>query len=114
MEKVLDFIQFGGLGGNHGYLTSQESALAASEEAIDYYNAAETLDGQWFPFIGGPDGKIVGHSDISMIGGDTLALFRSETLHVTEAGSWVESESLRVWVAGYEGYVFSSGWSRDE
>ncbi len=27
---------------------------------------------------------------------------------------WVESESLRVFVAGYDGQVFGSGWSRDE
>ena len=69
---------------------------------------------RWFAFIGGPDGKIVGHSDITKIGGDTQDLFGSETLDVTEAGSWVESESLRLFVAGYDGYVFGSGWSRDE
>ena len=27
---------------------------------------------------------------------------------------WVESESLRISVAGYDGHVFGSGWSRDE
>ena len=30
------------------------------------------------------------------------------------AGVWVESESLRVFVAEYHGYLFGSGWSRDE
>ena len=52
------------------YFASPGSALAGLEQAIDYYNAAETVDGHWFAFIGGPDGKIVGHSDLSKIGGD--------------------------------------------
>ena len=29
-------------------------------------------------------------------------------------GQPVESESLRVFVAAYDGYLFGSGWSRDE
>ena len=37
-----------------------------------------------------------------------------DAAHATESGEWVESETLRVYVAGYDGYVFGSGWSRDE
>ncbi len=102
-----------GLAGTMSYFASPGSALAGLEEAIAYYNAAETVDGRWFAFIGGPDGKIVGHSDISMIGRDVQELFGAETFHATEAGAWVESESLRVWVAGYDGYLFGSGWRRN-
>ena len=43
-----------------------------------------------------------------------MNLFGGETFQATEAGVWVESESLRVFVAGTDGYVFGSGWSRDE
>jgi len=103
-----------GLAGTMAYFASPGSALAGLEAAIDYYNAAETVDGQWFAFIGGPDGKIVGHSDLAKIGGDTQGLFGAETFHATAEGVWVESESLRVFVAGIDGYVFGSGWSRDE
>ena len=99
-----------GLQGTMAYFASPGSALAGLEAAIDYYNAAETVDGHWFAFIGGPDGKFVGHSDISKIGGDTQDLFGGETF---EAGVWEESESLRVFVAGIDGYLFGSGWSRD-
>ena len=49
-----------------------------------------------------------------MIGGDTRDLFGAATFQATEDGGWVESESLRVWVADYDGYVFGSGWHRDE
>ena len=103
-----------GLAETMAYFASPGSALAGLEEAIAYYNTAETVDGQWFAFIGGPDGKIVGHSDISLIGGDVQDLLGGETFEATEAGGWVKSESLRVFVAGYDGYVFGSGWSRDE
>ena len=96
------------------YFMSPGSALAGLEAAIDYYNAAETVDGKWFAFIGGPDGRIVGHSDVSMIGGDIRDLFGAATFDAAGDGGWVESESLRVWVAGHDGYVFGSGWSRDD
>ena len=102
-----------GLAGTMAYFASPGSALAGLDAAIDYYNTAETIDGHWFAFIGGPDGKIVGHSDLSMIGGETQDLFGDETFEATESGVWVESESLRVFVAAYDGYLFGSGWSRD-
>ena len=101
-----------GLAGTLAYFASPESALAGLEAAVAYYNDAETVEGRWFAFIGDPDGKIVGHSDPSMIGRDTQDLFGAQTFDATEAGGWAESESLRVWVAAYDGHVFGSGWSR--
>ena len=103
-----------GLSGTMAYFASPGSTLAGLEEAIAYYNTAETVDGRWIAFIGGPDGKIVGHSDVSLIGRDVHDVLGGETFEATEDGVWVESESLRVFVAGYDGYVFGSGWSRDE
>ena len=103
-----------GLAQTMAYFASPGSALAGLEEAIAYYNTAETIDGHWFAFIGGPDGTIVDHTDPSLIGGDVQDLFGTEMFDATEEGVWVESESLRVFVAGYDGYVFGSGWSRDE
>ena len=103
-----------GLAGTIDYFASPGSALAGLEAAIDYYNAAETIDGHWFAFIGDPDGKIVGHSDPSMIGGDVQDVFGAATVHVHAEGEWVETDSLRVFVAEYDGYLFGSGWSRDE
>ena len=102
-----------GLPATMAYFASPGSALAGLEAAIDYYNAAETVEGHWFAFIGDPDGKIVGHSDLSKMGGDTRDLFGSETFRATADGDWVATESLRVFVAQHDGYVFGSGWSRD-
>ena len=103
-----------GLAGTMAYFASPGSALAGLEEAIAYYNTAETVDGKWLAFIGDPDGKIVGHSDISLIGGDVRDLLGRETFEATEAGVWVESESLRIFVASTDSYVFGSGWQSDE
>ena len=103
-----------GLAGTMAYFASPESALAGLDVAIDYYNTAETVEGQWFAFIRDPDWVIAGHSDPSMIGREVRELFGAETFQATEEGVWVESESLRVFVAGYDGYLFGSGWSRDE
>ena len=103
-----------GLAETMAYFASPGSVLAGLDAAIDYYNSAETIDGQWFAFIGDPDGKIVGHSNPLMIGSDTQDLFGDETFEATEAGVWVVSDSLRLFVATADGYVFGSGWSRDE
>ncbi len=103
-----------GMAGTMAYFASPGSVLAGLDEAIAYYNAAETVDGRWFAFIGDPDGKILGHSDTSLIGGDVQDLLDGETLPDSPTGDWVISESLRVFVAVYDGYVFGSGWGRDD
>ena len=111
---AVDRFREGGLPATMTYFASPGSALAGLEAAIDYYNSAETVEGRWFAFIGDPGGKVVGHSDPSMIGSATQDLFGSETLQAPESGGWVATESLRVWVAVSDGYAFGSGWSRDE
>ena len=110
VDKFLE----GGLAATVAYFASPGSELAGLETTVAYYNAAETLEGDWFAFIGDPNGKIAAHSDTSMIGRDTQDLFGTETFEASQSGDWVESESLRVFVAGYDGYVFGTGWSRDE
>ena len=41
---------------------------------------------------------------------NAIARYEAQGLEATEAGVWVESESLRVFVAGTDGYAFGSGW----
>ena len=111
---AVDHFRDGGLSATVAYFASPGSALAGLEAAIDYYNTAETLDGKWSAFIGDPSGKIVAHSDPSMIGRGTQELSSSEPFDATEDGVWVTSESLRLFMAEYDGFVFGSGWSREE
>ena len=103
-----------GLAETMAYFAAPGSALAGLEAAIDYYNSADTIDGRWFAFIGDPSGSIVGHSDLTKIGGATSALFGGAEVHAHEHGEWVESDSLRVFVAQYDGHVFGAGWTREE
>ena len=107
-----------GLAGTIAYFASPGSALAGLDAAIDYYNAAETIDGHWFAFIEDPDGLIVGHSDPSMIGRSASEIFGTftpqELTELTADGEWVDVGWLRVFLATYDGYLFGSGWSRDE
>ena len=107
---AVDSFREGGLPATIAYFASPGDALAGLEAAIDYYNAAETVEGSWFAFIGDPSGKIVAHSDPLMIGRDTQELLGGEPFDATEDGVWVTSESLRVYVAEYDGFVFGSGW----
>ncbi len=107
-----------GLTGTMAYFASPGSALAGLDAAIDYYNTADTIDGHWFAFIEDPDGKIVGHSDPSMIGRSASEIFITftpqEFTELTAAGEWVDVGWLRVFLASYDGYLFGSGWSREE
>ena len=114
VSVAVDRFRDGGLAGTMSYFASPGDELAGLDAAIAYYNSAETIDGHWFAFIGDPDGKIAGHSDPSKIGGNVQDLFGGETFEATAEGVWVESESLRVYVAETDGFVFGSGWSRDE
>ncbi|MCY4448587.1 MAG: hypothetical protein OXE02_07045 [Chloroflexi bacterium] len=117
VSEAVDNYRDLGLAGTMSYFASPGSVLAGLETTVAYYNAAETVDGQWFAFIGGPDGTIVGHSDPPLIGGDVQDLFGDadfDAAHLTADGEWVESETLRVYVAGYDGHVFGTGWSQDE
>ncbi len=117
VSVAVDRFREGGLAGTMTYFASPGSALAGLEAAIAYYNSAETVDGRWFAFIGSPDGNIVGHSDISKIGQETSDIFGTTPFPppgLNAEGEWVETNLLRVYVAETDGFVFGSGWSRDE
>ena len=94
------------------YFAAPESALAGLEDAIAYYNEAETMDGRWAAFIADEDGLVVAHSNPAMIGTELASLFDGP-LETNEEGRWMANDSVRMWVAGYDGYVFGSGWRRD-
>ena len=110
VSVAVERFRSGGLQATVEYFASPGSALAGLEAAVDYYNEAETVEGQWFAFIGDADGRIVAHSDPSMIGRETQELFGTVTFDAGVDGNWFTAESLRVWVVGHKGFVFGSGW----
>ena len=111
---ALSEFQSGGLEATLAYFAEPESALAGLDTAIAYYNQAETVDGKWSAFIADPTGKVVAHSNPALIGSDLQELFGAGAIEATEGGNWVTTDAVRMWVAEADGFVFGSGWRRDE
>ena len=101
-----------GLAGTMAYFASPQDTLAGLEAAIDYYNTADTIDGHWFALIANPEGTITGHSNPALIGQPTQTILDTTTINPTETGTWVESESLRVFIASYDDHLFAAGWQQ--
>ena len=125
VATAVDQFRSGGLAATVAYFASPGSALAGLETTIDYYNSADTVEGEWVAFIADRDGKVVAHSDLAMIGKQLqdLYLFDEETARAPHDGTWVTGEgtnastglqqSMRIWVVGYDGMTFGSGWYND-
>ena len=115
VTAAADKIRDEGLIATIAYFASPEDTeLAGLEETIAYYNGTETVDGRWFAFIAEPSGRIVGHSDPSLIGSDTQDVFGTDFSPVNGEGGWVTNESLRAWVVASGEYILGSGWQQDE
>ena len=74
----------------------------------------ETVEGKWSAFIADGSGRIVDHHEKGLVGRDLEDLFGVATFEASEEGNWVTTEALRIWVVGYDGLVFGSGWHDDE
>ena len=103
-----------GLEATIAYFTGPESVYSGLAATIDYYNSAETVEGEWFAFIADGSGTIVDHYDKALVGMDLKYLLGTDMFEATAEGNWLTTESVRVWVVGYDGMVFGSGWHHDE
>ena len=99
-----------GLEATIAYFTGPESVYSGLAATIDYYNSAETVEGEWFAFIADSSGTIVDHYDKTLVGTDLKDLLGTDMFEVPAEGHWVTTEDVRVWVAGYDGMTFGSGW----
>ncbi len=97
------------------------------EEAVAYYNAKESVDGQWYVFIIDQDGYTIAHHNPQFRGRDprlrvdaTGYFFGDDLLSATEAGHWVdyvllnpasgENRQKHTWIVRHDGLLFGSGW----
>ena len=97
------------------------------EEAVAYYNAKESLDGQWYVFIIDQDGYTIAHHNPQFRGRDpslrvdaTGYFYGDDLLSATEAGHWVdyvllnpesgENRQKHTWIVRHDGLLFGSGW----
>ena len=101
-----------GLEATIAYFTGPESVYSGLAATIDYYNSAQTVEKEWFAFIADSSGTIVDHYNKALVGTDLKDLLGIDMFEVTAEGNWVTTESLRVWVVGYDGMMFGSGWHR--
>ena len=100
-----------GLEATIAYFTGPESVYSGLAATIDYYNSAETVEGEWFAFIAdSSSGTIVDHYDKALVGTDLKDLLGTDVFEATAEGNWVTTEDVRVWVVGYDGMTFGSGW----
>ena len=99
-----------GLEATIAYFTGPESVYSGLAATIDYYNSAETVEGEWFAFIADSNGKVVDHYDKALVGTDLKDLLGTGMFEATAEGNWVTTEDVRVWVVGYDGMTFGSGW----
>ena len=110
VSVAVDRFQTGGLEATVEYFASPESALAGLENAVNYYNNTETLEGEWFAFIADGSGLIAAHSDPQLIGQNIHEVFGEQMLEASSGGDWVTTESMRFWVENYQEWLFGSGW----
>ena len=103
-----------GLEATIAYFTGPESVYSGLAATIEYYNNAETVEGEWFAFIADASGTIVDHYDKTLVGTDLSNLLGAETTGIPAEGRWLTNESVRVWLVGYDGMTFGSGWHNDE
>ena len=97
------------------------------QATIDYYNSTESVDGEWYVFIIGPDGLTIAHHRPEFIGRDpslrvdpTGYFYGDEMLAATEEGRWVdyvllntetgENAQKHTWIIRHDNLLFGSGW----
>ena len=114
-----------------------ENALSMYEEdgleaTLDYYNAEDSVDGQWYVFVLEESGEIIGHYDPEVLGQNLNGpigtdvngyTFGPDMLASDEDGQWVsyvftnpatgELESKHSWVIRVDDLLFGSGWYAD-
>ena len=103
-----------GLEATIAYFTGPESVYSGLAATIDYYNSAQTVEGEWLAFIADSSGTIVDHYDKTLVGTDLKDLLGIDMFEVTAEGNWVTTEDVRVWVVSDGGMTFGSGWRHDE
>lgn len=97
------------------------------EDTVAYYSSEVNVDGPWYVFIIGEDGRIIAHYDPERMGLDAGSLTDSagrlygpELVGATEEGEWADYVKLNPetgqeqqkysWVVRHDGLVFGSGW----
>ena len=97
------------------------------QPTVDYYNSAESVDGEWYVFIINGEGYTIAHHnpkfrnrDPSLRVDSKGRFYGDELLGTTEDGRWVdyflenpetgEEAQKHTWAVKRDGMIFASGW----
>ena len=97
------------------------------DDTVTYYYNPESIDGQWYVFIGDEDGYTISHHNPMFIGRDpdlrvdpTGYCYGDDLLGATESGRWVdyiivnpeagENQQKHTWAVHHDRLIFGSGW----
>ena len=97
------------------------------DDTVAYYNAKESVDGQWYVFIVDEDGYTIAHHNPMFRGRDPSLrvdaagyFYGDDLLGATESGRWVDYVLLNpetgderqkhTWAVLHDGLIFASGW----
>ena len=112
---LVELFQTGGLEGVAKSLRDDPaSVLGGVAESAVSYNSSAAVEGEWSMFIVDTTGIVRLHLNPSEIGKPFEGPAGAEFLNIDEEGTWLTSESMRIWAVSLEGWVFGAGWRRAE
>ena len=112
--EVVDLYNSVGLEAMVESLSSNPTTIlgGVAESAVSY-NASGAVEGEWSIFIADSGGRIVLHLNPAIIGKRVEDLLEADVSAIDETGTWLTSESMRIWVVQSDGQVFGAGWRDD-
>ena len=121
VATAVEVFRESGLAATIAHFADPQGVTAGLQQAVDYYNRADTVEGQWLAFIADPDGTVVAHNDIAVIGSDIADLLSPAVLDASDNGEWITAagdaestgpQSMRVWTVNDGDAIFGAGWYR--
>ena len=115
VAAVADLFREVGLEGTvESFANNPGDVLGGVAESAVSYNTSGTVEGEWSIFIADTSGGVVFHFSPAMNGQRLEDLLGADTSDFDEAGAWLTSESMRIWVVNVDGWAFGAGWRSDE
>ncbi|MXY46774.1 MAG: hypothetical protein F4Y44_07275 [Chloroflexi bacterium] len=117
------------------YLVNEAISMYESEgreETVAYYNSPDSLDGQWYVFIGDKNDRMLAHATVpenvgkrydEVVSPDGYPAGAQVAAAATEDGAWTSYtyinpttgnvQTKHSWVIRHDGMIFGSGWYED-
>ena len=86
------------------------NVLGKVTETAVPYNAFGAADGEWSIVIADETGTVAHHFNPAVIDKSVEDLFGVDASAVRQEGEWLTSESMRIWVVPFDGWMIGAGW----